>query len=241
VQDSRTMMGTSQGFPVGRFAVATCLFTICFIGAAVSQGRRATAEGEDSYFPLAVGNWWLYNLGGDPQVAGKTKKWWVTDSAISNGKRYYVLSPIPPFGDDAPWTLSPVQDGIQELDERFVLRYPVHMGDRWSYNSRPYGANGKLDEFEVVSAGKPCSAGGHWFRDCVTVREIEEGLKIFSLTTYARAIGPVKFVYSKDVHFKKIDWTLTIRTWDVRGGKQRSKSPTTPSRGSYRVDRRSTE
>jgi hypothetical protein len=238
--DSKAMMGTSRRLPIICIAAATGLLTMCFIGMAPSQNRRADTQNDGSYFPIAVGNWWLYKLGGDSRVAGKSKKWTVTDSAIENGVGCYTLSPIPPFGDDAPWELSPAKEGIQECDGRFILRYPVRIRDRWSYESQRCGATGKLNQFEVVSAGKPCSVGGHSFHDCATVREIDEPLKLFSLTTYSRGIGPVKFVYFKDLHFKQIDWTLTITSWDVQRGKRRSKPPTEPP-GSYKVDQRFTE
>ena len=77
-------------------------------------------------------------------------------------------------------------------------------------------AGGKSDEFEVVSAGKPCSLRSHSFHDCVTIRETDEGSHVFSLTTYARGVGPVKYVYFRDVHFKEVKWTMIIQSWAVR-------------------------
>lgn len=210
------MMKISKRLPLIWFAVAVGILTTCCIVLAARQGSGATTNKEfGSYFPLSVGNWWSYKITGQSKWAGQTQKWTVDDRSFSKGEATYYLSAIPSLGGDAPLGLSSLSNGIVEGRERFVLRYPIHTGNRWSSKSQLYGVGGKLDKFEIVSAGKPCSVGSRSFDDCAAVREIDEALKLFSITTYARGVGPVKYGYFKDVDFKQIDWMLTIMSWGV--------------------------
>jgi hypothetical protein len=208
------MTRTNRRFALLGFAAAG-LSTICLVGTALSQGTRTGAHEEDSYFPLSVGNWWLYKCSGHSQLAGKTQRWTVTDKAVHEASPDYYLSPRPSLGQDSPLVLSRLRDGIVEAGDRFLLKYPIRIGNRWSSKSNMYGAEGELDVFEVVSAGRPCLVGTRSFDDCVTVRETDEGASLFLLTTYARGVGPVKYVYFEDVHFRAIESTLTIESWAV--------------------------
>jgi hypothetical protein len=214
-QEPIVMIRNNKRFPMIWFAAATGLFTIWFIGLAVSQDRRASTDGDGSYMPLSVGNWWVYRFGSDSHLAGKTQKWKVDDKWIDKGDAIYILSSIPSLGNDAPLDLSSLAGRIVEGDGRFLLKYPVHTGNRWSSKSQGYGVEGKLNEFEVVFAGKTCSVGNRSFDDCATIREIDESIKLFSLTTYARGVGPVKYVYFKDLNFKQVERTLTIESWKL--------------------------
>ncbi len=53
------------------------------------------------------------------------------------------------------------------------------------------------------------------FRDCAVIREVDEANDIASLTTNARGLGPVKYVYFTSFHSDKIDTTMIIRSWEV--------------------------
>ncbi len=68
----------------------------------------------------------------------------------------------------------------------------------------------------MISSGKACFVGQHSFRDCATIRETDEANNIASLTTYARGVGPVKYVYFKHLHSEEVDTTLTLKSWQVR-------------------------
>ena len=176
---------------------------------------RTNANDRDSYFPLAIGYWWAYRIGGHSKWAGKTQRWTVTDRTFYLGIPEYVLSPTPALGWDSPLEFSPQDGGIRESGGTFVLKYPLVAGNRWRGKSQGVAAEGKLDELEVVSSGKPCSVGSHSFRDCVIIRDTDEGSDVFSLTTYARGVGPVKYVYFQDPQFKYIEDTMTIESWRV--------------------------
>ena len=211
------MMRIKIRLPMVWCAAMTGLFFISVFGVAAPQDNRAMAKGEDSYFPLSIGNWWAYKLGGHSRWAGKTQKWTVTDKAIHKGNPDYILSPTPSFGWDSPVEESPVREGIVEAGRGggFILKYPIRSGNRWSSKSDGFVVPGKLDDLEVVSAGKPCSVGSHSFGNCVTIRETDEGNALFSLTTYARGAGPVKYLYFKDLYFKQTKETMIIVSWKV--------------------------
>jgi hypothetical protein len=72
-----------------------------------------------------------------------------------------------------------------------------------------------MDAFQVISVGKPCLIREHSFDDCVVIREVDEANNVASLTTYARGVGPVKYVYFKGLHSEEVDTTLTIKSWEV--------------------------
>ncbi len=63
--------------------------------------------------------------------------------------------------------------------------------------------------------GKSCSVEQHSFDDCMTIRETDEANNVVSLTTYARGVGPVKYVYFKGLHSEEADTMLTIKSWRV--------------------------
>jgi hypothetical protein len=186
----------------------------CITGTVASQDLSSVAERGSRYFPLSVGNSWHYILG-DSKMAGKAIKWSVTQREVVHGNPVYHLWQTP-AQDDEPLSISEVPGGIVEADtERFLLKNPLHVGDRWGAKSHSLRAAGKLDSSEVISAGKDCSVGGHSFNDCATVREVDEANNVTSLTTYARGVGPVKYVYFKPFHPREIESTVTIKSWQV--------------------------
>lgn len=194
------------------FSVCLGILLFCRYGPIAGQDTR---ESKESYFPLSVGNSWVYSLHGHSQAAQKTIKWRVTQKEMISGTPVFHLWQTP-AQDDEPLNLSEGKSGIFEAgSERFLLKYPLHSGDHWSSLSRSLRAPGKSDIFEVISAGKACSVGGHSFEDCVTVREIDEANHVASLTTYARGVGPVKYVYFKSLRSEQVDTTLTIESWQV--------------------------
>jgi hypothetical protein len=194
------------------FAVFLVVFIFCCGGTVACQDVRSSKE---SYFPLSVGNSWVYALRGH-SAAVKTIKWRVTQREVVHGTPVFHLWPTP-AQDDEPLSLSQVETGIVEAGtERFLLKNLLRIGDRWSAKTQGLRAPGKSDAFEVTSAEKACSVGEHSFKDCITVRETDEANNVASLTTYVRGVGPVKYVYFKGLNSDEVDTTLTIKSWEVR-------------------------
>lgn len=198
--------------PSALTAVCPGIFAFCIWSAAACQGVRAN---KGNYFPLSVGNSWTYLLRGHTEVPGKTIKWKITQREVIRGIPVFHLWQTP-SQDDEPLSLAEVETGIREAGtERFLLKKPLRIGERWSAKSRSLRAPGKSDAFEVTSDGKPCSVEEHSFDDCTVIREIDEANDVASLTTYARGVGPVKYVYFKGPHSEEVDTTLTIKSWEV--------------------------
>jgi hypothetical protein len=199
-------------YPLAFFTGCLGVLIFCCCVAIASQDMRASKE---SYFPLSVGNLWVYSFHGHSQAGVKTIKWRVTQKEVIHGTAVFHLWQTP-AQDDEPFSLSEGETGIVEAgSERFLLKYPLRTGDHWSSVSRSLRAPGKSDTFEVISAGKACSVGGRSFDDCVTVRETDEANDVASMTTYARGVGPVKCVYFKSLHSEQVSTTLTIDSWQV--------------------------
>jgi len=188
------------------------LIIFSFCGAVPCQSG---SNGDKSYFPLAVGNWWLYMVRGQSQNAVRTIRWRVAQRELLHGSPVFHLWQQPAQGDE-PLSLSRVEAGIVEAGtERFLLKNPLRTGARWSAKSRSLRAPNKTYAFEVISCGKPCSAGGHSFDDCAIIREVDEANNIASLTTYARGVEPVKYLYFKSLHSDEVGTALTIKTWQI--------------------------
>jgi len=175
-----------------------------------STGRMRIAS---HYFPLSVGNSWLYEIRPRPKFAAKTVKWTVTQRETIRGKTVFHLWPTPAQGDE-PLSLSRVEAGIvEEGTERFLLKNPLLTGGRWTAKSLSLKKPGAVHTFDMVSVGKACSVGSHSFDDCAIVRETDEANNLASVTTYARGIGPVRYVYFKGLQSGEIETTLTIESW----------------------------
>lgn len=203
---------TRRTCPVALFVLCLVVFIVCCSGMAACQDVRAR---EGSYFPLSVGNSWTYSLLSHSHAATKTTKWRVTQREVVHRTPVFHLWQTP-AQDDEPLSLSEVETGIVEAGtERFLLKNPLRTGDRWIAKSQNLRFPGKSDEFEVTSAGKACFVGKHSFKDCATIREVDEANNVASLTTYARGVGPVKYVYFRGLHSEEVDTTLTIKSWQV--------------------------
>jgi hypothetical protein len=178
-----------------------------------AQSRAAGTE-NGSYFPLALGNWWAYTVKKPSQPYTPTAVMWRVarkEKEASYGPQAYQLSATPVQGDE-PTILALRENGIVDPDTgNVLLKNPLATGDRWS-DKPSFSPN----TYEVVSAGQPCEAGGHRFRDCAVVREVNEKGSLMTLRTYARGVGPVVFVYYKDLDVNKIDSTVTIQSWHVK-------------------------
>lgn len=195
----------------GRLAVG-CVFFIACCRVAVGQEKHSA---EESYFPLAVGNSWDYSVRGHSQFARSGIRWQVTQKEVVHGTPVFHLWETPSQSDE-PLSLAMVPDGVKEADtDRFLVKNAMQPGDRWVAASQSLRAKLKGDSFEVASAGAACTVGGRSFVDCLVIKEVDEANNLGSVTTYARGIGPVKYVYFRGLDFKVVDTVLTITAWKV--------------------------
>jgi hypothetical protein len=161
----------------------------------------AVADSPDwtAYYPLAVGNTWIYKVrvAGDPKSG--TVRWKVTQTLDEDGKRVYLVVPHPIQEDDDYLELSVGSGGVEEVRQGiFHLKFPVIVGQQWSKEYQSVLKNREVSrKFSVLSVGKPCRVGKFSFTDCVVVEDSDEELELKTVTTYARNVGPVAYEYFK--------------------------------------------
>lgn len=170
-----------------------------------------------SYYPLAVGNWWLYTVKDYSEKSVKTTsvKWHV-DSSNGRPTPTFIVSATPPTPENADLKLL---DGggrvISELTTQRTLFAdgPLLKGASWS-------ESGEKILFEVLSAAKPCTAGTRTVTDCAVIRETNKKSGDVIITTYARGVGPVSFLrfVGPGPDTKKLASKMTIRSWHVQSG-----------------------
>jgi hypothetical protein len=180
-----------------------------------SQSPKSAIDSITSYYPLSVGNKWIYEVKEKGKV-GKPVKWEATQKEILHGLPAYHIWEVP-SEDDEPLSLSVKKDSIAEDGtERILLKFPMIQGDHWSGRIDGSVAKKALDSFTVVEIGKPCSVGLQKFDDCLLIREVDDSNNSASLTTYARGVGPVLLIYYKGTHSDQIDTILIIKSWIVK-------------------------
>ena len=67
--------------------------------------------------------------------------------------------------------------------------------DRWVSTPKP------VRRFHALSVGLSCRVGRIASADCITVEDRDERIHLRTVTTYARGIGPIRYVnfqYSED-------------------------------------------
>jgi hypothetical protein len=183
-----------------------------------SQASHTSGGKNGSYYPLAVGNWWLYRERGYAGQRVKITRFeWYVDSISEGHAPGYLVWPRPMEYDDVYLELLIGEDGsiFESGTKRLLLKNSLHAGERWTS-----GPADKPAAFEVVSAGRACARGGRKFGDCAVIREADQATDFVTVTTYARGVGPVSYVYLRGLDAKKLDSEMTIRSWHVKSGRQ---------------------
>jgi hypothetical protein len=197
----------------GLYSAATCFILSILPSATGAPQHRLSADSGTTYYPLAVGNWWRYAMKESGRI--RAIKWAVTQQENGQSGPIYHLWQTPAEGDE-PLRLMELENGIAEAgSDRFLLKRPLQVGQRWASRSLGPKNAGRLQSFYVTGVGLPCSIGGHSFRECASVKESDEANNISSITTYARGVGPVKYVYFASLHSRKVKAILTISSWSV--------------------------
>src|SRR5215469_4299487 len=89
------------------------VLAIALTAAGIAQKPGPPAPAEKSYYPLAVGNWWLYTVKEPFKKRTSTVKWEVIrkEEEDTFGSRAYQLSSTP-AQDDTPLYLAARENGI---------------------------------------------------------------------------------------------------------------------------------
>ena len=169
--------------PLRRYVAAVVAI---WITVPVGLGAQSNSE----YYPLALGNVWKYEV----QQSGSTRKshisWKVTSVDQSKEGPVYQVWPNPMDEDDSAMQLVRSPQGLRELTTGVILPVNLSPGGEWSSGEKGRGRHNR-----VVSAGKACTAVNQRVKDCLVIEDVDEAARLRTVTTYARGIGPVRYVY----------------------------------------------
>lgn len=171
------------------------------------------------YYPLAVGNTWIYRVKTlEPKPSSSTIKWRVGKVRESAKGKVYAVRPTPIEYDDDLMSLLVSPSGITEIrDDVPLLRFPLKAGAKWS---SPNLGDNSTEEFGVISVNRPCHGGRFSFSDCLAIEESDTKTDLRVITMYARHVGPVSFHYFRVRAGKKIlVQTLELTSYRLASGK----------------------
>jgi hypothetical protein len=168
-----------------------CLFFVAGVSANV-RSQVVVPSASVSYYPLAKGNSWKYEV----HVAGESKistvEWRVTSADKTKEGNVFQVWQFPSQSDDEAMSLHISKQGVVESSTgTLILKYPASAGDSWATTKPTHRV------FRVISSGKPCHVGVIESDDCVVVEDQQDTLKFRTVTTYAKGIGPVLYAYYK--------------------------------------------
>lgn len=156
-----------RAFAPSRLALALLL------SCATAPATKPLAEqGAASWYPLAVGNSWTYDVGGGRQetieIVGRDGPWFLDDH---RGRFRYE------------------PDGVRDAD-RYLLRTPVEEGAKWSAVD-----NLIIQRFEIISTSATAVTRAGTFTRCALVRNeqpLPNGGRFVTEWKYAPGVGLVE-------------------------------------------------
>ena len=171
------------------------------------------------YYPLAVGNTWIYRVQPlEPTASSSTIKWRVGRVWESAKGRVYAVWPTPMEYDDEQLSLIVSPTGIEDIVDHYpLMKFPLKAGAKWS---NPIKGTSFTEEFHVISVNRPCRASRFRFSDCLEIEETDTKNDTPQITTYARHVGPVSFHYFRVQGGKKIlVQTLELISYHLMSGR----------------------
>jgi hypothetical protein len=166
---------------------------LAFTAVIVLSGQQPTGH---PYYPLAVGNFWEFQVHASAPHRQESKVVWRVTKAEKNkaGRTVYQVWPTPMQADDEAMMLAASRLGLEEVSTRnVVLKWPLTAGDHWEGGHVREGQPPQT--FKVLSVGQACSVASKGFQDCAVVEEIDPSTRLQTITTYAKGVGPVEYKY----------------------------------------------
>lgn len=127
------------------------------------------------FYPLRVGSQWTYELVAGPKVERRSVR------ILSEEQGYFV--------DDQKGALRLDARGLRDRD-RYLLEEPIEAGHRWTSVLSVTAT----ERYEILEAGRPCSAPAGTFARCVVVRGTlrqDARIQLVNEWTYAEGVGLV--------------------------------------------------
>lgn len=144
-----------------------------------------------SYYPIAVGNIWKYEVReSSEQVRYVT--WRVTTVQKHASRIVYQLLPKPLENDDDVVFLR-LERGrvVDDTTSQLIVAEGLRVGSSWEMKD-----NGiSVRRYRVLNSGQPCVSGLYKSTDCLTIEDTDARLHLRSVTMYARGIGSLRFEY----------------------------------------------
>jgi hypothetical protein len=133
------------------------------------------------YYPLAVGNRWVYDVyQGAPGAGAPHEELPVTVTGTRDG--FFLVDP------NAQWVCT--ADGLRD-EKRSLLRAPIEQGHKWSAVT----GVGSTEHIEITGVGQEVVVPAGTFSETVTVQatqRIDASKSIALEMTFARHIGPIR-------------------------------------------------
>jgi hypothetical protein len=159
-------------------AAASAVLALALLSACKSAAPKPEAPATGAvldpavFYPLAVGNEWTYDLGGERRetirIVGRDGAW---------------------FLDDHRGRLRVEREGVRDAD-RFLLHTPLQAGAKWTAVE-----NLVVQRFEVVSTQASAVTRAGTFTGCAVVRNeqpLDSRRKFVTEWTYAPGVGLVE-------------------------------------------------
>lgn len=153
------------------------------LGCATSQERPAPKDDAGAYYPLGVGNRWVFRASSPSQTSDTFEV--RIDSRDAEG--FYVSSQ----GARMMRRASGIFDG-----DRFVIEEPLEVGHEWM----AVPSASAVERFRIVGMRVPVSVPAGSFSDCLQVEmsqtvRAQDGRsgRLVGIWTYAKNVGPVHF------------------------------------------------
>jgi hypothetical protein len=166
-------------------AAYTLLLLIGLSTLAFAQGSELS-----QYYPLSKGNSWKYQVSTGSKSERKTVEWRVTSADNTKEGTIYQVWPFPSDSDDGAMSLRMSAQGLEDSSSVIIPKTPIFAGKRWQT-----AESGHHRTFRVLSVGHPCQAGQITSDDCLSIEDEDDALRFRTVTTYAKGIGPVRYVY----------------------------------------------
>jgi len=147
------------------------------------------------------------------------------NSKQADGRIFAVL-PTPAQEDDSQQLLL-TEQGLKDVPTGYYLiRWPIVADDQWHYEFEKGEPSKKFRvSFKVLFARTNCDVRKRHFTDCLAVEQIDEETDLRVVTTYARNVGPVKYVYYKlrDAGEGKPVQSVELVSYSLRSADQRKR------------------
>ncbi len=147
---------------------------VAALGCSHAEKRASSGATAGDYYPLAIGNRWLYQAtGGGPQRSVEI---------VEEEEGFFI--------DNAKGRLKVDAEGLRDGD-RYLLKNPIAPGTRWSAILSP----SSIERYEIVEVARSITTPAGHFDSCVVVKSVnrvEKELQMELEWIYAPGVGIVR-------------------------------------------------